>query len=33
MPHLILELVLWMLLAFFVGAIIGCVLRKLFPGS
>jgi NADH-quinone oxidoreductase subunit E len=30
MPHLILELILWTLLAFFVGCIIGCILRKLF---
>ena len=30
MPHLILELILWILLAFFVGCIIGCILRKLF---
>ncbi|MGE3873307.1 MAG: hypothetical protein AB7F74_10155 [Parvibaculaceae bacterium] len=30
MSHLVLELALWVLLAFFVGCIIGCILRKLF---
>jgi predicted flap endonuclease-1-like 5' DNA nuclease len=30
MSHLVLELALWMLFAFFVGCIIGCVLHKLF---
>ena len=33
MPHLILELILWVLLAFFVGCIIGCILRKLFAAD
>jgi predicted flap endonuclease-1-like 5' DNA nuclease len=33
MPHLILELVLWMLLVFFVGCIIGCILHRLFAGE
>ena len=28
MPHLILELALWILLAFFIGCIVGCLLRK-----
>lgn len=30
MSHLVLELILWVLLAFFIGCIIGCLLRKLF---
>lgn len=30
MSHLILELALWILLAFFIGCIIGCLLRRLF---
>ena len=30
MSHLALELALWILFAFFVGCIIGCILRKLF---
>lgn len=30
MAHLTLELVLWLLLAFFIGCIIGCLLRKIF---
>lgn len=30
MPHLILELVLWILLAFFIGCIAGCLLRRAF---
>lgn len=30
MPHLILELALWILLAFFIGCIAGCLLRKSF---
>jgi NADH-quinone oxidoreductase subunit E len=33
MPHLILELILWVLLAFFIGCIIGCILRKLFAAQ
>ncbi len=33
MSHLMLELALWILLAFFVGCIIGCLLRRLFSGS
>lgn len=33
MAHLILELALWILLAFFIGCIIGCILRKLFGGA
>ncbi len=33
MSHLVLELALWMLFAFFVGCIIGCVLHKLFGGE
>ena len=33
MTHLILELILWILFAFFVGCIIGCILRKLFGGT
>jgi hypothetical protein len=28
MPHLVLELALWILLAFFIGCIAGCLLRK-----
>ena len=28
MQHLVLELALWILLAFFVGCIAGCLLRK-----
>jgi NADH-quinone oxidoreductase subunit E len=30
MPHLTIELLLWMLLAFLTGCILGCILRKLF---
>jgi NADH-quinone oxidoreductase subunit E len=30
MTHLLIELALWVLLAFFIGCIIGCILRKLF---
>ncbi len=30
MSHYVLELILWMLLAFFLGCIIGCICRKLF---
>jgi len=30
MSHLILELVLWMLLAFFAGCVLGCILHRLF---
>jgi len=30
MPHLTIELLLWMLLAFLIGCILGCILRKLF---
>ncbi|MGE0237557.1 MAG: hypothetical protein AB7F09_20495 [Parvibaculaceae bacterium] len=33
MSHLVLELALWALLAFFVGCIIGCLLHKLFGGE
>jgi predicted flap endonuclease-1-like 5' DNA nuclease len=33
MSHLVLELALWIILAFFVGCIIGCLLRKLFGGG
>ena len=33
MSHLILELLLWILFAFFVGCIIGCLLHRLFDGS
>jgi NADH-quinone oxidoreductase subunit E len=33
MSHLILELILWMLFAFFVGCIIGCLLHRLFGGG
>lgn len=32
MSHLILELILWILFAFFVGCIIGCLLHRLFGG-
>jgi predicted flap endonuclease-1-like 5' DNA nuclease len=33
MSHLILELALWVLFAFFLGCIIGCILHKLFGGG
>jgi NADH-quinone oxidoreductase subunit E len=33
MSHLVLELALWILFAFFVGCIIGCLSRKLFGGE
>jgi predicted flap endonuclease-1-like 5' DNA nuclease len=33
MPHLTLELLLWMLLAFLIGCILGCLFRKLFGGE
>jgi predicted flap endonuclease-1-like 5' DNA nuclease len=33
MSHLVLELALWVLLAFFIGCIIGCLLRRLFAGE
>ncbi|MFZ5674650.1 MAG: hypothetical protein ACOZAM_16980 [Pseudomonadota bacterium] len=33
MSHLALELALWILLAFFVGCILGCLLRRLFAGE
>lgn len=33
MPHLVLELALWILLTFFIGCIIGSVLRALFAGK
>jgi len=33
MSHLVLELALWILLAFFVGCIIGCLLYRLFGGE
>jgi NADH-quinone oxidoreductase subunit E len=33
MPHLVLELALWILLAFFIGCIIGYVLRALLAGK
>jgi predicted flap endonuclease-1-like 5' DNA nuclease len=33
MSHLVLELALWILLAFFIGCIIGCILHKLFGGE
>jgi NADH-quinone oxidoreductase subunit E len=33
MSHLVLELALWMLFAFFVGCIIGCILHRLFGGE
>jgi len=32
MTHYIVELILWLLLAFFIGAIIACLLRSLFSG-
>jgi len=33
MPHLVLEIALWVLLAFFVGCIVGYALRVLFAGK
>ncbi len=33
MIHFLLELVLWLLLAFFIGAIVGCLIRRLFAGG
>ena len=33
MGHLTFELILWLLLAFFIGCILGCLFRKLFGGS
>lgn len=33
MSHLVLELALWILLAFFVGCILGCLLRRLFASE
>ncbi len=33
MGHLTLELILWLLLAFFIGCILGCLFRKLFGGG
>jgi predicted flap endonuclease-1-like 5' DNA nuclease len=33
MSHLVLELALWMLFAFFVGCMIGCILHQLFRGE
>jgi NADH-quinone oxidoreductase subunit E len=33
MPHLILEIALWVLLAFFIGCVVGYVLRALFAGK
>jgi hypothetical protein len=33
MAHLVLELVLWVVLVFFIGCIIGCLLHKLFAGG
>jgi len=33
MMHFLLELVLWLLLAFFIGAIIGCLIRRLMAGG
>ncbi|WP_119391691.1 hypothetical protein [Taklimakanibacter lacteus] len=33
MSHLMLELALWILLAFFIGCIVGCLLRRLFGGQ
>ena len=33
MPHLVLELALWTLLTFFLGCIVGCIMRKLFAGG
>ena len=33
MIHYLVELILWLLLAFFIGAIIACLLRRLFSGA
>ena len=33
MGHLTLELILWLLLAFFIGCTLGCLFRKMFGGS
>ena len=33
MSHLVLELALWILLAFLIGCILGCLLRRLFAGE
>lgn len=33
MGHLTLELILWLLLAFFIGCILGCLFRKMFAGQ
>jgi len=33
MGHLTLELILWLLLAFFIGCTLGCLFRKIFGGS
>ncbi len=33
MDHLTLELILWLLLAFFIGCILGCLFRKMFGGG
>ena len=33
MSHLTFELILWLLLAFFIGCILGCLFRKVFGGS
>lgn len=33
MTHLLLEIVLWMLLAYFAGCVIGTALRKLFASG
>jgi predicted flap endonuclease-1-like 5' DNA nuclease len=33
MSHLLVELALWVLFAFFIGCIIGCILHKLFGGE
>ncbi len=33
MMHFLLELVLWLLLAFFIGAIVGCLFSRLFGGG
>src|SRR5690349_16438388 len=33
MSHLVLELALWIILAFFVGCILGCLTRRLFAGD
>ncbi|MBK1866440.1 hypothetical protein [Taklimakanibacter albus] len=33
MSHLVIELALWILLAFLVGCILGCLLRRLFAGE